>query len=308
MQKTVKRKRKFCDVCGTLFRPTGNFQRYCGSACKRVHDQKAHHEHYLQHQQIIRQRSQNYYVTHYGIKRGLDPRPCEREGCETVYKPNRPVQRYCSKACRLLVKNAHSREKRDAYNREQENALRREKWRQFQQSHPYTPSGRKYILREETYGQRGWFVWFPQERKSLGKYFGDKHYGGAERSLEAAIKYRDRTAKKYHFMIVEDRVILNTLRYSNKTGVSGVSIGEDYFLAGINIRPGKTKNKKFRIKTRGEEEAFRLAVEWRKDMELSVYGQTHIIKPISEYWEQYQAHKEHYEQSGTNGGGETLFQ
>jgi hypothetical protein len=67
-------------------------------------------------------------------------------------------------------------------------------------------------------------------------------------------------------------------RQDNKSGISGVSRriikGIDYFIVQCSCLTGKRKSKAFNVKEYGEQEAFRLACEYRAKMieELNAAG------------------------------------
>jgi hypothetical protein len=113
-----------------------------------------------------------------------------------------------------------------------------------------------------------------RKRKTYFRSFSDRTYGGKNKALAAAKRYRDEILSKYPPMTL--RAYCSILKRNNKSGISGVCryvINENdpkggeprpYWIARWSPAPRKSKLKKFSVKKYGEEEAFRLAVLARK--------------------------------------------
>lgn len=59
---------------------------------------------------------------------------------------------------------------------------------------------------------------------------------------------------------------------TNKTGVTGVSVLDNFCYSYIAVGSGKRKSKKFSVSKYGKAEALRLAIKWRRDNELEIHG------------------------------------
>jgi hypothetical protein len=115
-----------------------------------------------------------------------------------------------------------------------------------------------------------WVVVISRKRKTYFRSFSDRTYGGKNRALAAAKRYRDEILATYPPMTL--RAFCSILKSNNKSGISGVCRyvsnennpkgGEPrpYWVARWSPEPRKTKCKKFSIEKYGEEEAFHLAV------------------------------------------------
>ena len=124
----------------------------------------------------------------------------------------------------------------------------------------------------------GWLVRAYGGGKTFSKYFSDRRFGGKEQSQAKAIEFLDQLTKEVKEKFADYKPRQNQPLYrkrrgsSNKTGVVGihrcqtVNHGKPvaYWAATWN-EDGKPKDKKFYFgeETRTEEEAKKLAIEWR---------------------------------------------
>lgn len=131
----------------------------------------------------------------------------------------------------------------------------------------------------------GWQVrvWFKGKRHT--KFFNDKWYGDREKSLEAAVEYRDELERDLGKPRCDGVVVTHSSR--NKTGVVGVSrirrktgtvspLGEPNYSEVYEVtwqdENKKIRRRRFSIAKYGEEEAFHLACNWRREQEQKRYG------------------------------------
>lgn len=168
---------------------------------------------------------------------------------------------------------------------------------------------RKYIYRiDPDAGQKGarskgWQVRLDRKINYLSKLFSDSKYGGKEKALEAAIKFRDKALKDRHESLHSHgagaRLILSSLPKNNTSGILGVSrsISTEkngarfpYWQTAFRGPNKKTKVKSFRVNKYGELGALILAVEARRDgmMELFVNAEADdlaegFVELIEEY-------------------------
>ena len=131
----------------------------------------------------------------------------------------------------------------------------------------------------------GWQVrvWFKGKRHT--KFFNDKWYGSKQKSLMASVVYRDQLEKDLGKPRCDGVVVTHSSR--NKTGVVGVSrirrktgtvspTGEPNFSEVYEVtwqdENKKIRRRRFSIAKYGEEEAFHLACNWRREQEQKRYG------------------------------------
>ena len=139
----------------------------------------------------------------------------------------------------------------------------------------------KGISRIDSIHTHGWYVRIYANSKVFdSKLFSDRQYGGKKAALKSAIMYRDQRQAVAALAKSLDRKENSRLFFSqppknNKTGVVGVnevktiSRGKQvhYYQATWNEN-GKPHTKKFYIfEKRSVEEAFEMAVAYRKKME-----------------------------------------
>jgi hypothetical protein len=131
----------------------------------------------------------------------------------------------------------------------------------------------------------GWQVrvWFKGKRHT--KFFNDKWYGSREKSLQASVAYRDELEKELGKPRCDGVVVTHSSR--NKTGVVGVSrirrktgtvsaTGEPNYSEVYEVtwqdENKKIRRRRYSIAKYGEEEAFHLACNWRREQEQKRYG------------------------------------
>jgi hypothetical protein len=145
-------------------------------------------------------------------------------------------------------------------------------------------SGYKSISRIDDTKKKthGWYVRVFFKGKMYTKFFSDARYGAAELGLEEAIQYRDELEQKLGKPRSERTVVKLSPR--NQSGVIGVrrrikSSGKKGRKEGYEVyevtwspEPGKMRRTSVSIEKYGEEGAFRIACEIRKQKELEIYG------------------------------------
>jgi hypothetical protein len=130
------------------------------------------------------------------------------------------------------------------------------------------------VSRIDTDDTHGWFVRKRLEGRIHSKFFSDNRYGGKKAAYEEAKTFREKLDEKYP--PPKTRAFRTRPPSNNSTGVVGVS--ETYMRSRngkripcftVTWRPqkGVSKTKKFSILAHGRDEAFRRAVEFRKEME-----------------------------------------
>ena len=134
----------------------------------------------------------------------------------------------------------------------------------------------KYIYRiDDLEKGHGWHLSIKTGHKVIADVvFRDSVYYGPWKALKAAQNERSKISEEFTFPLAEGRRYEKKRRASNKTGVTGVCKLESSFIAYIPIEPKKLLKRKFSLNKYGEALAFQLAVEWRRDKELEVYGGT----------------------------------
>lgn len=128
----------------------------------------------------------------------------------------------------------------------------------------------------------GWMMRLYHQGTTYTKLFSDGVYGGAKKALKAARKYRKQLGKALGIESLSKRRRTRRVSAQNlTTGIVGVYRGASkskngkerhYYAASWNPEPNKVKTKSFSIAKYGEEEAFRLAVEYRQKMVAKIIG------------------------------------
>lgn len=146
-------------------------------------------------------------------------------------------------------------------------------------------SGHKGISRIDHDGKHthGWYVRVCYDRHMHSKFFSDATNGGKEKALEAAIQHRNKLEAELGKPRTDRIVVVSNAR--NLTGVIGVQRiakpvppDPDRPLKGIAFEvtwspePNVLRKTSFRVEKYGEEEAFRLAVEFRQAREVEMFG------------------------------------
>ena len=150
-------------------------------------------------------------------------------------------------------------------------------------------------------GTHGWQVRAGGKRKYHSKLFSDNVHGSKGKALVAAEEYLDQYKKEHPDHVKPRRLhhfIEEGLMANNKSGVNGVFRGwsypgwdkkkvyrMDYWAAFCSIGPQGQRNKWskcFYVTTHGEEEAKRLAVEFRKGWEEAAVEGEEAIKEFFE--------------------------
>lgn len=134
----------------------------------------------------------------------------------------------------------------------------------------------KGISRIDSGSTHGWFVRGYRNGKTYSRLFSDLKCGGREEALEAARQFRESLYRKLDDIPETPRARRIVTRDArNRTGVIGVCRtikkspnGVQYPCYSVSWRPqrGVQKCTSFSIRKYGEEEAFRLAVEYRRRM------------------------------------------
>jgi hypothetical protein len=120
-----------------------------------------------------------------------------------------------------------------------------------------------------------WRVTIQRQGKIHVGHFSDGVYGGKQRALAAAKRYRDELLTKHPPL--SRREYCSILRRNNRSGLAGVSFHAEvietghgpverrFWIARLPLEPQRTKLAKFSVAKYGAEEAFRRAVKARQD-------------------------------------------
>jgi len=136
----------------------------------------------------------------------------------------------------------------------------------------------KGISRIDSKDTHGWFVRVYHDKQTHSKFFSDRFNGGRENALEVAKKYKA-TYEQKHPDSTRLRPFRDRPQINNKTGVNGVSetysrtrkgTKTPYFSVSWCPRPGQMKTRKFSIEKYGRDEAFAMAVAFRKEKEIEI--------------------------------------
>jgi len=143
----------------------------------------------------------------------------------------------------------------------------------------------KGISRIDSKNTHGWYVRiYANGGVFTSKLFSDRQYGSKEKALKNAVAFRDHNQMVAELQKSDDQLLPRRPFYrkppkNNSSGIVGVhkistKVGEKetvYFQATWN-EGGKMHSKKYYItKTRSAQEAFDLAVAWRKSKEEQLY-------------------------------------
>ena len=121
----------------------------------------------------------------------------------------------------------------------------------------------------------GWEVRIQRKSKVRSKFFSDLNHGGKRAALRAAKEYRDQIEILYPKQTVAQKARKRSTR--NKSGVVGVRLHEQkdrrgdyeytywYWVAQWTDGHGKRKTRSFSVHQYGDDEAYRLAVECRRN-------------------------------------------
>lgn len=128
----------------------------------------------------------------------------------------------------------------------------------------------------------GWYVRVFFKGQMTSKFFSDARYGEAEIGLAEAIRYRDELEQKLGKPRSERTVVrlsprnqsgvIGVRRRRKSSGKKGRKEGYDVFEVTWSPEPGRMKRTSVSIEKYGEEEAFRMACEIRKQKEREIYG------------------------------------
>ena len=138
----------------------------------------------------------------------------------------------------------------------------------------------KGLSRVDSESTHGWYVRGYKNKKTYAKFFGDKKFGGRDESLAAAREHRDALAAELDSTPSERlrRIVVRDSR--NNTGVLGVTRMKRKSASGISEsfcvtwkpEPGVQQSTSFSIRKYGEEAAFKMAVELRKQKMIEIFG------------------------------------
>lgn len=120
-------------------------------------------------------------------------------------------------------------------------------------------------------GTHGWQVRLCRGGKRLSKFFSDRRCGGPDAALQAAITFRDQLLKR--LPQPQRAGAAGKLTRRNVSGVVGVSrivvrsgsASYEFWQATWSPSPGVRKRVKFSIRRYGDERAFELACEARRE-------------------------------------------
>lgn len=131
----------------------------------------------------------------------------------------------------------------------------------------------------------GWWVRVMRGSKMYSKLFSDGKYGGKEKALKKAKKYRDKITEEHHSLLRKGYYTFKSDR--NTSGIVGVHRGFKvkkkpsgreytyYVWIATWVEPvtGKIKNRSFSISKHGEAGALKLALEAREEAIALIAGQ-----------------------------------
>jgi hypothetical protein len=121
-------------------------------------------------------------------------------------------------------------------------------------------------------GTHGWQVRLQRRGVKFGKFFADRQHGGIQDAYRAARLWRDDLVARFAAEENQARICRPSAR--NSSGVVGVSkirviasSGASYWFwqAAWCPAPGERRCVKFSVKRHGDRQAFRLAVEARRE-------------------------------------------
>jgi hypothetical protein len=155
-------------------------------------------------------------------------------------------------------------------------------------SNSVADSGYKSISRIDVDEKKmhGWYVRVYFKNKMHAKFFSDSRFGGKDESLKEAVIYRNALEEKLGKPRSERTVV--SLSPRNRSGAVGVRRrrksakrgnpdGYEVFEITWSPAPGVMRRTSVSIDRYGEEEAFRRAVEIRKEKEREIYGQENEV-------------------------------
>ena len=138
----------------------------------------------------------------------------------------------------------------------------------------------KNITRTEALHREGWIVKLSRGDKVLRKYFSDHRYGGKTKALVLAKECLDGFKAILH--VNGNERVLPTIKNRGTTGVQGVSERIQVhpktqekrytYVVSWQETPTLKKYKTFSSLKHGKEQAFELAVEWRKSVVEKIYS------------------------------------
>ena len=137
----------------------------------------------------------------------------------------------------------------------------------------------KGISRIDSNHTHGWFVRVFRSGQTHSKMFSDGVYGGQEKALKAAIKYKDEYERKHPPSYTSTRMRLRPMK-NNTSGVVGVSEtfsksrnGNILPCFNVSWRPRRnvSRSKSFFFSKYGSREAaFEAAIKFRKEREADI--------------------------------------
>ena len=141
----------------------------------------------------------------------------------------------------------------------------------------------KGISRIDSRNTHGWFVRVYNRDVTYSKLFSDKKNGGRAKALDMALEFRDQLESEVRAVSPGRRIVQRDKR--NKSGVIGVcrtrkrnrngTYSECYSVSWspeLNVKKCRT----FSIQKYGEDTAFELACELRRQKEMDIYGETWV--------------------------------
>ena len=140
----------------------------------------------------------------------------------------------------------------------------------------YQKNAGKYIYRiDDLDAGHGWLLRIEMKKELVFNIlFRDSRYGSVDEALRHAKNEREKQLKLLDLPYAKGRRFSKKLRSTNSTGVTGICRSGFYYHCYIPVEPNKRKTKKFSVDKYGEMVAFALAMEWRQQKEIEVYGGT----------------------------------
>lgn len=143
------------------------------------------------------------------------------------------------------------------------------------------PIDMKGISRIDSRDTHGWYVRIYKNGKTYSKLYSDNKYGGRDRALLVAFKARLLALESLKDIQTEPKRRLVTSDKRNKSGIIGVSktakinkngTTSDYYQVTWSPEAGHVKNRQWSVRKFGEQNARKLAIEFRHSVMKEIYG------------------------------------
>jgi len=130
----------------------------------------------------------------------------------------------------------------------------------------------KGILRIDDPGKHGvgWYARVTYMGQTFAKYFADMAHGGTRKAYAKALQWRDDTEKDIGKPRTNRMFAAPGAR--SLTGIQGVYEQNGKYVAAWTPKRGQTRRKFFSINKYGEQEALRMAINFRRAREREIFG------------------------------------